>query len=99
MNFRELVEATPKVQVDSSIAVKGLKGKVKEMIDFIENQKGWSHSSMFEKGTEFEVFFENSKQALKVVRIVNDKFGYYTKEVGNNGRIVEIELNDAGKTE
>lgn len=88
-----------KVQVDSSIAVKGLKGKVKEMIEWFEAQKGWSHSAMFEKGSEFEIFFATGKQANSLVKKGNDKYGYFTKEMGNHGRIVEITLNEAGLNE
>ena len=94
--FREYIT---EVTVSSSIAIKGLSGKVKEMIEFIEKQKGWSHSAMFEKGSEFELFFETSRQSRKVVRLTEDKYGYFTKEIGNNGRIVEITLNDAGLSE
>mgnify|MGYP006995648529 CR=1 FL=1 len=88
-----------KVVPDTNIQVKGLSGKVKEMIDFLESQKGWSHSTMFEKGSEFEIFFATGSQANNLVKKLDEKYGYYTKEMGNNGRIIEITLNEKGLAE
>jgi hypothetical protein len=108
MKFKELLIENTVVEAFSIETNDGaekkkqsFKGKIGEMISWTSGQKGFSHLGYWEDEDDinFEIYFENPRQALQIVRKLNDKYGYYLREVGNNKRIIEIMLNDAGRKE
>lgn len=74
------------------------KGRSAEMLEFASKQKGFKQVGFWEDqdDTNFEIFFETNAQALAIVKKFNAVYGYWFKSIGNNGRIVEMTLNEAG---
>jgi len=106
MGFKEFLKEelneSKSVTVEVNTGAKKFKqtfnGRSAEMVGWVTKQKGYSQMGYWsDKGdTNFEIYFEKSTQALKIVKKLNDMYGYWFKVIGNNGRIVEMELNDAG---
>jgi hypothetical protein len=90
--FREIALQEAK-QPKTSLTGKYYIQEVQDMINWVEKQKEWVKTEIFDEGSEFEITFNTPKAALNKVRSIRKGFDDIIKEHGNNREVLTIYLN------